>query len=216
MAGRYSREWQAHVLANLPFYELLMPRFLALTRERVSSQGDAALADVLKVTGDLTLFRYHQKGPHKVKPVRVTGSHTHRRPAGADGLQGGARAGRAAGGLLRILRCTRRAGHVPSSSGELGVTLAANLQVLTVFKAAPELGELLAGVEAGYRAFAAYPARRPCAKLLRGNGSNARRQPAGADRLQGGARAGRAASERGGGLPRVCGAPGAPPGGPAC
>ena len=49
MAGRYAREWQAHVLANLPFYELLPPQFLALTRSRVSSQGDAALADVLKV-----------------------------------------------------------------------------------------------------------------------------------------------------------------------
>ena len=49
VAGRYGREWQAHVLANLPFYELLPPRFLALMRARVSSQGDAALADVLKV-----------------------------------------------------------------------------------------------------------------------------------------------------------------------
>ncbi|KAK9831540.1 hypothetical protein WJX81_007383 [Elliptochloris bilobata] len=81
VAGRYTREWQAHVLANLPFYELLLPRFLALTRARVSSQGDTALADVLKV--------------------------------------------------------------------------------LTIFKAAPELVELLAGVEAGYCAFAAHPARRP-------------------------------------------------------
>lgn len=57
VAGRYLREWQTHVLANLPFYELLMPRFLALTRERVSSQGDAALADVLKVhASDGTAF----------------------------------------------------------------------------------------------------------------------------------------------------------------
>ncbi len=33
--------------------------------------------------------------------------------------------------------------------------------MLTIFRAAPELRELLAGVEAGYRAFAAHPARRP-------------------------------------------------------
>lgn len=57
VAGRYAREWQTHVLANLPFYELLMPRFLALTRERVSSQGDSALADVLKVLSILNCFQ---------------------------------------------------------------------------------------------------------------------------------------------------------------
>eukprot|EP00884_Botryococcus_braunii_P012995 jgi/Botrbrau1/21697/Bobra.43_1s0093.1 len=47
-------EWQAHVLANIPFYSLLMPAFLDLTLSRVSSRGDSALADLLKV---LMVFR---------------------------------------------------------------------------------------------------------------------------------------------------------------
>jgi len=34
-------------------------------------------------------------------------------------------------------------------------------QVLTIFRAAPELCDLLAGVEAGYAAFLAHPGRRP-------------------------------------------------------
>ncbi len=42
-------EWQTHVLANLPFYSVLFPAFLDLTLSRVSSRGDSALADLLKV-----------------------------------------------------------------------------------------------------------------------------------------------------------------------
>ena len=42
-------EWTNHVLSNLPFYTSLLPVFLDLLRTRVSSRGDAALSDLIKV-----------------------------------------------------------------------------------------------------------------------------------------------------------------------
>ena len=49
------RMWEAHVLANVPFYAVLLPLFLALLRSRVSTQGNAALADLAKVKKPLPL-----------------------------------------------------------------------------------------------------------------------------------------------------------------
>lgn len=52
LAPRYTAEWETHVLANLPLWRILLPIFLDRMLSRVSSQGDAALADlhhVLKV-----------------------------------------------------------------------------------------------------------------------------------------------------------------------
>lgn len=43
------RQWEPHVLSNLPFYTVLFPLFLDLLRTRVSSRGDAALTDLVKV-----------------------------------------------------------------------------------------------------------------------------------------------------------------------
>ncbi len=46
-AGRFSKaQWQAHVLANLPFYSLLLPLFLDLVRCRVSFRCDESLEDL--------------------------------------------------------------------------------------------------------------------------------------------------------------------------
>ena len=48
-AGRYSAQlWQAHVLANLPFYSRLLPLFLSRLRARVSSRCDESLEDLRK------------------------------------------------------------------------------------------------------------------------------------------------------------------------
>jgi hypothetical protein len=48
--GTFSKElWRAHVLANLPFYCLLLPLFLDITRSRVSFRSDESLEDLRKV-----------------------------------------------------------------------------------------------------------------------------------------------------------------------
>ncbi|KAK9917041.1 hypothetical protein WJX75_000269 [Coccomyxa subellipsoidea] len=48
--GRFSKaQWQAHVLANLPFYSLLLPLFLEFTRSRVSFRCDESLEDLKRV-----------------------------------------------------------------------------------------------------------------------------------------------------------------------
>ncbi|KAK9815560.1 hypothetical protein WJX72_005838 [[Myrmecia] bisecta] len=74
-----AREWQAHVLANLPFYSLLLPQFLELTLGRVSSHGDAALAELLKVLnvfvaapelGDLLRTVEHDFARYMAHPAR--------------------------------------------------------------------------------------------------------------------------------------------------
>ena len=44
------RLWEAHVLSMVPFYTVLFPLFLDLLRKRVSSRGDAAMADLIKVS----------------------------------------------------------------------------------------------------------------------------------------------------------------------
>ena len=49
-AGRFSKgQWQAHVLANLPFYSLLLPLFLDFVRSRVSFRCDESLEDLERV-----------------------------------------------------------------------------------------------------------------------------------------------------------------------
>ena len=48
-AGMEAAVWESHVLANVPFYTVLLPLFLDLLRRRVSSRGDAALTDLVKV-----------------------------------------------------------------------------------------------------------------------------------------------------------------------
>ena len=42
-------QWEGHVLANLPFYQLLFPVLLTLLRSRVSSRTTACLRDAAKV-----------------------------------------------------------------------------------------------------------------------------------------------------------------------
>ena len=42
-------QWEGHVLANLPFYQLLFPMLLTLLRFRVSSRTTACLRDAAKV-----------------------------------------------------------------------------------------------------------------------------------------------------------------------
>lgn len=60
--GRFSAaHWQAHVLANLPFYSLLLPIFLDLTRSRVSFRCDESLEDLKKVPAMAPLLRYHPR-----------------------------------------------------------------------------------------------------------------------------------------------------------
>ena len=50
-SGRFSSEmWRAHVLSNIPFYSLLLPLFLDLTRTRVSFRSDESLEDLKKVS----------------------------------------------------------------------------------------------------------------------------------------------------------------------
>jgi hypothetical protein len=45
--GRYSGQlWQAHVLANLPFYSRLLPLLLNRLRARASSRCDESLEDL--------------------------------------------------------------------------------------------------------------------------------------------------------------------------
>lgn len=44
------RGWEAHVLSHVPFYTALFSLFLDLLRTRVSSRGDAALSDLIKVS----------------------------------------------------------------------------------------------------------------------------------------------------------------------
>jgi hypothetical protein len=49
-SGRFSLElWRAHVLSNVPFYSLLLPLFLDLTRTRVSFRSEECLEDLKKV-----------------------------------------------------------------------------------------------------------------------------------------------------------------------
>lgn len=48
--GSYSgRLWQTHVLANLPFYSVLVPVFAEVSLMRIRAQGDAQAACLLKV-----------------------------------------------------------------------------------------------------------------------------------------------------------------------
>ena len=47
------RIWESHVLSNLPFYTALFPLFLDLLRTRVSSRGDAAISDLIKVGNEI-------------------------------------------------------------------------------------------------------------------------------------------------------------------
>ena len=63
-AGMEVAVWESHVLANVPFYTVLLPLFLDLLRRRVSSRGDAALTDLVKV-GVLPL---HGTGQHLSSP----------------------------------------------------------------------------------------------------------------------------------------------------
>ncbi len=49
-AGRFSgAQWQSHVLANMPFYSLLLPLFLEFTRSRVSFRCDESLEGLKRV-----------------------------------------------------------------------------------------------------------------------------------------------------------------------
>lgn len=41
--------WEPHILANTPFYFVLLPLFLDLLATRVSTRGDAALQDLIRV-----------------------------------------------------------------------------------------------------------------------------------------------------------------------
>lgn len=45
----YTPEWQQHVLSHLPFYTILLPTFLELTRARLILKPDPALLDLLQV-----------------------------------------------------------------------------------------------------------------------------------------------------------------------
>lgn len=51
--GRYSSEWQQHVLSNLPFYLILVPLFMERSVSRISARGETAAADVMTVLGVL-------------------------------------------------------------------------------------------------------------------------------------------------------------------
>jgi len=52
-SGKYSEEWEGYVLANLPFYTILLPLFLGLSIGRVEVRGESAAQDVLSVLGVL-------------------------------------------------------------------------------------------------------------------------------------------------------------------
>lgn len=55
--GRFSKaQWQAHVLANLPFYSLLLPLFLEFTRSRVSFRCDESLEGLKRVRPPMLSF----------------------------------------------------------------------------------------------------------------------------------------------------------------
>ncbi len=43
----YTAEWRGHVLAHLPFYTILVPRFVELVYARLSFRGDAAASEAL-------------------------------------------------------------------------------------------------------------------------------------------------------------------------
>ena len=47
--GRYTPEWRHHVLSHLPFYTILLPKFLELTYGRLGYRSDAAVMDALLV-----------------------------------------------------------------------------------------------------------------------------------------------------------------------
>ena len=47
--GRYTPAWRHHVLSHLPFYTILLPKFLELTLGRLSYRSDAAVLDALLV-----------------------------------------------------------------------------------------------------------------------------------------------------------------------
>lgn len=52
-SGGYSPEWEAHVLANIPFYLELLPLYLERSISRVSVRGETAVQDVVRVMGVL-------------------------------------------------------------------------------------------------------------------------------------------------------------------
>ncbi len=47
LQGCYTPEWRQHVLSHLPFYTVLIPRFLELTYARLAFRSDAAMLDLL-------------------------------------------------------------------------------------------------------------------------------------------------------------------------
>ena len=49
-SGYSGRLWQAHVLANLPFYCVLVPVFAEVTLIRIRANGDSSAANCLKVS----------------------------------------------------------------------------------------------------------------------------------------------------------------------
>lgn len=48
---RYRREWESHVLSNLPFYSLLLPLFLEMCVARLEVRGESAAQDLVTVSG---------------------------------------------------------------------------------------------------------------------------------------------------------------------
>ncbi|GAX78724.1 hypothetical protein CEUSTIGMA_g6162.t1 [Chlamydomonas eustigma] len=47
--GHYSPQWKQHVLSHLPFYTILLPKFLELTCGRMRFRSDVAMTDALLV-----------------------------------------------------------------------------------------------------------------------------------------------------------------------
>ncbi|KFM26476.1 hypothetical protein F751_2694 [Auxenochlorella protothecoides] len=53
-AGRYSPEWEPHVLAHLPFYTVVLPLFLESAAARLEARGAGAARDVALLLGPLS------------------------------------------------------------------------------------------------------------------------------------------------------------------